>query len=261
MALRLQSAMEYLMTYGWAILIVAIVMVAMYSFGVFSGSNFAPRAQPGSCQVVKTVQGANLAGQCNNEQPQFVAQFNGDSGSSYITLSPIQAMSSYSISFWIMPTDVSYQHGILLMGGNDLTTYSYGLDLRSGGDHPCSIGTAGKMESYIVTFDGTNLIMYLNGNRVCSWSSGTGDLFAISPVPYIGKGGYGNLQGNLSNLQVYNVSLSVSEVQYLYGEGIGGSPTMPQNLVGWWPLNGNAQDYSGNGNNGAPTGKISYIRI
>jgi hypothetical protein len=37
---RAQSAMEYLMTYGWAILIIAIVLGALFSLGVFSGSSF-----------------------------------------------------------------------------------------------------------------------------------------------------------------------------------------------------------------------------
>ena len=35
---KLQSAMEYLMTYGWAILIIAIVMVALFSLGILGGS-------------------------------------------------------------------------------------------------------------------------------------------------------------------------------------------------------------------------------
>ena len=35
-----QSAMEYLMTYGWAILIVAVVLAALYQLGFFSGTNF-----------------------------------------------------------------------------------------------------------------------------------------------------------------------------------------------------------------------------
>lgn len=38
--LRAQSAMEYLMTYGWAILIIAIVLGALFSLGVFSSSSF-----------------------------------------------------------------------------------------------------------------------------------------------------------------------------------------------------------------------------
>ncbi|MEM0201373.1 MAG: hypothetical protein QXD23_03125 [Candidatus Micrarchaeaceae archaeon] len=33
-----QSAMEYLMTYGWAILIIAIVLVALFELGIFGGS-------------------------------------------------------------------------------------------------------------------------------------------------------------------------------------------------------------------------------
>ena len=36
--MRLQSAMEYLMTYGWAILIIAVVMVALFSLGILGGN-------------------------------------------------------------------------------------------------------------------------------------------------------------------------------------------------------------------------------
>jgi len=36
---RAQSAMEYLMTYGWAILIIAVVLGALFSLGVFSGTS------------------------------------------------------------------------------------------------------------------------------------------------------------------------------------------------------------------------------
>jgi hypothetical protein len=35
---KAQSAMEYLMTYGWAILIIAVVLGALFSLGVFSGT-------------------------------------------------------------------------------------------------------------------------------------------------------------------------------------------------------------------------------
>ena len=35
---RAQSAMEYLMTYGWAILIIAVVLGALFSLGLFSGT-------------------------------------------------------------------------------------------------------------------------------------------------------------------------------------------------------------------------------
>lgn len=37
-----QSAMEYLMTYGWAILIVIVVVAALYAMGVFKGGTTVP---------------------------------------------------------------------------------------------------------------------------------------------------------------------------------------------------------------------------
>ena len=45
MAMRLQSAMEYLMTYGWAILILAVVLVSLAYLGVFNSAT----AQPNVC--------------------------------------------------------------------------------------------------------------------------------------------------------------------------------------------------------------------
>ena len=57
---------------------------------------------------------------------------------------------------------------------------------------------------------------------------------------------------------MYNVSLSAEEIRALYLEGIGGAPIDLQNLVGWWPLNGNANDYSGNMNNGQIDGNVAF---
>jgi hypothetical protein len=41
--LKLQSAMEYLMTYGWAILIIAVVLGALFSLGVFNSASLTPQ--------------------------------------------------------------------------------------------------------------------------------------------------------------------------------------------------------------------------
>ncbi|MGB9703775.1 MAG: hypothetical protein ACPLXS_03675, partial [Candidatus Micrarchaeales archaeon] len=48
-----QAAMEYLMTYGWAILIIALALGVLYSLGVFNPKNFTPRVPPGSCFVFR----------------------------------------------------------------------------------------------------------------------------------------------------------------------------------------------------------------
>ena len=50
--------------------------------------------------------------------------------------------------------------------------------------------------------------------------------------------------GYLSNIQIYNSELSSNSISELYNEGIGGAPIDLQSLIGWWPLNGNAKDYS-----------------
>ncbi len=41
---RSQSAMEYMMSYGWAILIVAIILAALFGLGIFNGSSLTPSA-------------------------------------------------------------------------------------------------------------------------------------------------------------------------------------------------------------------------
>ncbi len=66
-----------------------------------------------------------------------------------------------------------------------------------------------------------------------------------------------NLNGSIANVQIYNISLTANQIQYLYNEGIGGAPIYLQYLVGWWPLNGDTIDYSGNNRNGVPT-NITY---
>ena len=60
---KAQSAMEYLMTYGWAILIVAIVLAALFSLGVFSSGALIGTtciASPGFLCSVPIVQGTTF---------------------------------------------------------------------------------------------------------------------------------------------------------------------------------------------------------
>ncbi len=57
-----------------------------------------------------------------------------------------------------------------------------------------------------------------------------------------------SFHGIITNLQVYNASLTSNEVQAIYASGMGGTPIIRP--FAWYPLNGNANDYSGNGNNG-----------
>ena len=44
---KAQSALEYMMTYGWAVLIIVIVAVVLYSMGIFSPSSAVARTTTG----------------------------------------------------------------------------------------------------------------------------------------------------------------------------------------------------------------------
>ncbi len=270
-----QSAMEYLMTYGWAILIIAVVMVALYSLGLFNSANSAPRAQPGSCQVQRSVAGTNLEGQCTNAMPEFVAQFNGQN--SYVALDQIQAGEgtgsvSFALWFYVMSLPNSYP----MLFGNTANSPRNGYDMFIGGPGsgvkgeavserfyggsrtplygtPSSIGP-GSWYFAVIAYNGVTASLYING--VLQESAASSGSIASNEIMEIGSNGaageYGNYQ--ISNFQVYNTSLSAPEVNALYDEGIGAVPIDVQNLVGWWPLNGNGNDYSGYYNNGALSG-------
>lgn len=62
--------------------------------------------------------------------------------------------------------------------------------------------------------------------------------------------------GEMADIQIYNISLTQTQLQALYAEGLGGAPLVTNaSLVAWWTLDGNANDYSGHrlnlANNGA----------
>jgi hypothetical protein len=281
--------MEYLMTYGWAILIIAVVLGALFQLGVFNPANFAPKAQPGACNVYRpdgpySKSFINLEGVCNGELPEYAANLN----QGYITtLNAENNLPAYTLSFWLYPTSSSesiFQSYTSIPGAAPACPFYYIVT------NPVHIGSwnlnyAGNWYNSFtsnsvnlntwsmltVTLSGGGLgtgtiTVYINGAAVDTLSAQEVASAGYGPDPgsIIGVGGSGcpgtveggGFQGNIANFQAYNTSLSANEIQALYLEGIGGAPIKLQNLVGWWPLNGNANDYSGNENNGVPTNVV-----
>ncbi len=266
--MKSQSAMEYLMTYGWAILIIAVVLGALFQLGVFNSMTFAPKAPPGACQVFRpngpgTTSFINLEGICNGEIPQFVTQFSGSS--SYVSV-PNSAMlnptNALTYTAWVYITTGGLNQIIIdknwgNAGGEQILVRTSekvsvnagtnGADAESTSALPLNqwvfvVGTA-SANGVSVYFDSIN-----NGSTTTAPTLASNSL-ALG----IGGGGGGSsavFNGDLADIQIYNTSLSQAEITALYDEGIGGAPIRLQNLVGWWPLNGNANDYSGNNNNG-----------
>ncbi len=109
------------------------------------------------------------------------------------------------------------------------------------------------------TINGATVTLYADNEVYSGTISYAYNSIAAFPT-WIGARGDGIcrscINAQISNIQVYNTSLTAPEVNALYIEGIGGAPIDLQNLIGWWPLNGNANDYSGNGNNGQATNVI-----
>jgi hypothetical protein len=286
--------MEYLMTYGWAILIIAVVLGALFQLGVFSTSSFAPRAPPGACQVFRpsgagTTQNVNLVGVCTGQQPQYVGVFNGQGG--YVGVSSgayLNMPNSLTVSAWVNFNYLDYAGGTGSLqavagkgypdqvapnagwwfyydnrankntfpytcfgnsaggysgGGNNFGTYSYNFN-------------AGRWYHLAITVGSSTARLYINGVQLGAdlalsnlvLSDPTRNLEIARPVT--------GFNGLIADVQIYNATLASDQIQAIYLEGIGGPPTKLQNLVGWWPLNGDAKDYSGNNNNGAASSVV-----
>ena len=99
-----------------------------------------------------------------------------------------------------------------------------------------------------------NISLYVNGVLAASGSDSvtpssftpTGNLYEYT----MGGVTSPDFYGNMSDTQAYNVPLSGYQIMELYKEGLHGAPVTTKGLVGWWPLDGNANDYSGYNNNG-----------
>jgi hypothetical protein len=285
--------MEYLMTYGWAIFIIAVVMGSLaYLFFSGNASNLiSPKASPGNCFVQLSYQNSNLGlsrtnrnleGQCNNEEPQYVANFNGQNSIIKIYRYSNINWEPVTYSMWIKPDNCimiyapfciarifSYSKGDEGMSINvaiqpngliasqlfSTVGTSYTGTSAYSSVYPSS--TFNNKWYYVATtYDGNTLTLYLNGVPIATTNYITSNNIPDNGL-FIGSYNVPNspiltnqYNGSIANLQLYNVSLSQSDIMQLYDEGIGGAPIALQNLAGWWPLNGNANDYSGVNNNG-----------
>lgn len=277
---KAQPAIEFLMNYMWAIIIISLSLFALYSLGVFQAFSFSAKASPGSCSVYRP-QGpfstslVSVQGDCHGELPQYVAQFAGgtyEGGSgSYINLGTAVSniANKISVSGWVYTTNSPDYYQYLISNDRDCcgSYKGYSLFVNTGtpefqmwspsGAQYRVAGPVLKPNAWYFmtgTYDGSTVSLYVNGAFANSAgysgtigvpSSYNTEIGALGSAP----SSYG-LQGDLANIQVYNTSLSAAEVNALYLEGIGGAPLVLQNLVGWWPLNGDAKDYSGNANDG-----------
>lgn len=280
-----QAAMEYLTTYAWAFLIISLGIASLYATGILNAYLFTPRLSTGSCLVQRPNGAAStlpigFQGVCTGI-PQFVSGFNGQSNvGSNVTIQYSKLFNANSITLvvWIKPNRLPFNWqwtGIVVhsddtgYGGYQVTAVQNSNNVRVQVGNMASQQVAvdmpviaGQWSQIAFTFNGAYVAGYYNGTLKGTSAALGGNMgyypagSAYSNIIVGSRPGKYFFNGSIANLQIYNTSLSGNEIEVLFLKGIGGAPTKLNNLVGWWPLNGDALDYSGDGTNGAPSNII-----
>ncbi len=282
---RAQSAMEYLTTYGWAILVIAVVVGVLANLGVFNPATFASRNPPGSCTVVRpngpmTDTQLSLQGVCGGI-PEYVANFMGNGAGAvyssntyaYVNINSMAGTNViYTVTMWVNPATTDnnnmplfgfqgYQAFELFRCGLNVQACELGLHRCTSGDTwsgaPLPIMTLGTWYFIAVTVAPPDYHFQVNnyGDNVTN-TYGVNNNAEVVIGTQTAQCDGSVFQGYLSDVQLYNASLSANGLDALYAEGIGGAPIDLSSLVAWWPLNGDVNDYSGDGYNANSVGVI-----
>jgi hypothetical protein len=278
---RAQSAMEYLVTYGWAILLIAIVIGLLFKLGLFTSSTFTSRVQPGSCLVDRpfgpnTTKFISLSGLCTGAFPEYVSSIQSQD-SFWQGAGPHnpQSTQAWTLTAWIAPVGSFPLSGEAVMDGNELGGFALGIGNgfgtvganvegmvgHAGGTSILNSGftmpAANKWYFVAIEYNGVAISFYVNGQQTSKTYANSA--FSINSITdfniTVGAEREWNTQdqrffpGLVSNVQLYNNALTAADISTLYIDGIGGAPIQLTSLVGWWPMNGNGNDYSGNGAN------------
>ena len=101
----------------------------------------------------------------------------------------------------------------------------------------------------VAVLNNSNGLIYLDGVMLASNSLKLCGVKNANMLVGRGDTGTKSFNGMITNLQLYGITLSPSQISSLYYDGLEGVP-VSNNILGFWPLNGNLNDYSGYGRNG-----------
>ena len=195
----------------------------------------------------------------------------------------LQLTNSFSIAVWVKPTNGTFGSGpnyfsiIQKWGPFFDASYLLGLNLEGkplivthDGDNSILVGkNALPFNSWtliVYTQTGEQGTIFTNGEFDSTSSSMNIPMVINNPL-LVASNDVNNLgwngdayEGVVDDIAIYNRSLTQQEIRALYQ---GGNTTsncldlpsnLQQGLVGYWPFCGNANDESGNGNNGTVNG-------
>ncbi len=141
--------------------------------------------------------------------------------------------------------------------GFDVWSSSGGLiaSASAGTSIPQSVLNNWQFMCFAYNFKSASAYYYLNGNvytdnsfnnnQLPASSAGTGGLV-------FGAGGTGYSDVRIANVQMYNTSIPVEDMNQIYSQGMFGMPLSGAGLVSWWPLLGDTTDYNMGANSGFP---------
>jgi hypothetical protein len=185
--------------------------------------------------------------------------FNG--GDNNISVSKNQQILNYcSFSAWfkLIGNQRVNQYYIIdarISFGNNSTYLNVDRDLIQtlGFSYSTSVINDNNWHQIISSYDGSVTKIYLDGTLINQ--SSQGNLNIVLNNLRIGNSCNNNecFNGNLDDIRIYNRTLSSDEVTALYNSEKPATD-LTTGLVAYYPFNGNANDESGNGNNGTVNG-------
>lgn len=204
-----------------------------------------------------------------------LARFNGSSTINIpeVGNAPVTA-DNYSIALWFKANatqPASFSSLVALGSGSNLNYTLYIADSpgtytnlpqlnfryigASNTEHDAALGSntlesPGKFYSVVLTYGSGALKFYINGAMTAENSSAEPLLIKSEnlmlgrpniPVGVASKA----FNGIIADVQIYNTTLNANQVQALYQGGMAAPPiTLTSNVLGWWPLEGDTNDYS-----------------
>lgn len=218
---------------------------------------------------------ANYSFTINNVSRINTASFTG--GTNYIVVpnSALSQMTNYTISMWINAASFSAQPALYsdyLSNGEKLYITSAGNAdsyIWNGASDSVASSTTALSTSkwYLITqtvrynpaTGKTTHSIWVNGaNQSTSTFSGT--VATDSNGGVIGSmwGEYQYFDGQIADVQIYNWTLTPTQINTIYHEGLTAPPATYKNLTAWLPLEGDTNSYGNSFYGGYPVGPVSY---
>jgi hypothetical protein len=215
-----------------------------------------PYFSKGTINFVSSKINLNLVGKFNGNNSEVVSDLNLN-------------VSSITISAWLNEINFTgcWKNIVFVSQNSPLNILAAGTTCGAGGawrSTPSQSGTptagsnlANSWHHIIVEWNSLTGQLYINFDGAVNQPTLTGyPLYFLMNVINIGgatseQGSVRVFNGSISNVQVYSSVLSSSQITELFTQG--SAPVPNAGLVAWYPLDGNPNDYSGNGNNGIAT--------